>query len=209
MKILFALLSLLLCQTPLRAEKADPSFLLLAPEGMDDALVERVQTWMSTNLYYEVRLRRLPAWPGVTAAEQVAALGVLEQPGIFTVVMSSALDEGKHAVVLPEQYIGFMNVGLLAPEVNETNLRRLDRQAIRIVGFGLGVPPQPIPFCALFPYQDMAQLDQIGRGFSPPAMAHYRAALEKKGIPLSVAAEQFLPKITVAPPPLPAPQLQE
>ncbi len=185
-------------------EKVLPSYLVIAPEGMDDAVVQRVQGWMATNLYYEVRVRRLPQWEGVSAEEQVASLGPIPEPGIVTVVLSPRLEEGKHAVVLPEKQLGFIHVGLLVPEQNEKTLRRLDRQAIRIVGFSLGVPPQPIPFCALFPYKDMEQLDQIGRGFSPPAMAQYRAALEKRGLPLSEAAETFLPKTRA---PVPAPEL--
>lgn len=185
----------------LRAEEPQPSYLVVAPESMDPVLVERVQGWMSTNLFYEVRVQRLPDWEGGSGEAQLKVLkDKIERPGIVTVVLSDRLEDEKHAVVFPNEKLGIVNVPLLAPEVNETTLRRLDRQAIRIVGFSLGVPPQPIPFCALYPYENLNQLDQIGRGFSPPAMALYRRQLMEHGVPLSPDAEKFLPKANVGSP---------
>ncbi len=195
----------LMCGMRLWAEMAPADFLLIAPEGMEAAVVDRVRDWMASNLHFPVRVRRCPDWGGKTALEQVEALGAIPEPGLVTVVLSNTLDEGKHAVVLPGKNLGFIHVGLLAPEVNEKTLRRLDRQAIRIVGFSLGIPPQPIPFCALCPYEDLKQLDQMGRGFSPPAMAWYRAALEARGVELTPEASEFLPQLKVPSAP-PAPQ---
>lgn len=175
-----------------------PHYLLVAPEGMDEAPVERVQTWMASNLHYEVRLLRLPAWEGEIAEEQSEALKDLPTEDVIaTVVMAETLDEGKHAVLIPDRSLGFIHVPLLYEEASETHLRRLDRQAIRIVGFSLGVPPQPMPFCALAPYNTVEELDRIGRGFSPPAMAQYRSQLVKKGFPLSPDAEKYLPDVQV------------
>lgn len=188
----------------LRAEPELPRFLLVAPEGMDAAVVERVQTWMRGQLHYEVEVKRLPMWEGETVAEQVAALPELPREGILvTVVLSERLDEGKHAAIVPDQKLGLINVPLLFPEASEANFRRLERQAIRIVGFSLGVPPQPMPFCALMPYQTLEELDRMGRGFSPPAMAQYRAQLVAAGIPLSPDAERLLPNVRVRPPQIP------
>jgi hypothetical protein len=189
--------------TALRAEEPLPSYLVVAPEGMDEQVVTRVQDWMTRNLYYEVRVERVPEWKPAAAADQMTAvLEHVDSPGMVTVILAHQLPEGQHAVVDPARMAGVVNVSLLVPEINETTLRRLDRQAMRTVGFSLGIQPQPIPFCCLYPYQNMEQLDQIGRGFSPPAMALYRKQLQAKGFPLSPKAEKTLPKVTVktAPP---------
>lgn len=202
LRILILLLPVLLW-----ADEPAHRFLLVAPLNMADAPVERVQGWMASNLHYPVEVIRLPDWGGETAAEQAEALAELPREGVIvTVVMSTRLEEAKHAVILPERMLGVMNVAVLLEGGEERDLRRLDRQAIRIVGFALGVPPQPIPFCALAPYRTTAELDQIGRGFSPPAMAQYRAALVERNIPLSPEAERHLPDVRVrvpAPPPRP------
>jgi len=194
--VLVWLCLLCVCLCPLGAEEDAPSYLVVAAEDMEDALVERVRGWMEKNLHYPVRVARLPGWEGETGEAQAeAVLERVETPGLVTVVMSDRLKGGAHAVTVPERRVGVMNVALLVPEVNETTLRRLDRQAIRIVGFSLGVPPQPVPFCALYPYQNLEELDRIGRGFSPPAMARYRRALEEREIPLSPDARRYLPKL--------------
>lgn len=193
---LLPLVILSVCLTPLVADEALPSYLVVAPEGMEDRLVERVQEWMSTNLHYETRVERLPDWEVAPGVDQITeVLKKIESPGMVTVILSNHLGDGQHALVDPERRAGVVNVPLLVPEVEEKTLRRLDRQAMRIVGFSLGIPPQPIPFCSLYPYKTLDQLDQIGRGFSPPAMALYRRQLQKKGFPLSPEADKRLPKV--------------
>lgn len=190
------------------AETALPRFQLVAPEAMSDDAVVRVRDWMQSNLHYEVDVLRLPAWEGTTAEEQMASLKALPEENILvTVVMAERLEEGRHAVILPERMLGFIQVPLLFESPEERDFRRLERQAMRIAGFSLGVPPQPMPFCALAPYRSLEELDRMGRGFSPPAMAQYRAQLVERGIPLSPEAERLLPNVRVNPPVLPETRL--
>jgi hypothetical protein len=186
-------------------EEAVPHrFLLVAPESMADAPVERVRDWMKSNLHYAVEVLRLPAWAGETAEEQMEALSGLPEAHILvTVVMAERLDEGRHAVILPERMLGFIHVPVLFGSEEERDFRRLERQAMRIAGFSLGVPPQPMPFCALAPYRTLEELDRLGRGFSPPAMAQYRSRLVELEIPLSPDAERLLPNVRVNMPALP------
>jgi hypothetical protein len=162
---------------------------------------------MESNLYYDVQVKTLQAWEGDSGPEQLdSVLDRLDATGIVTVILSGRLlPEGQHAYVDPERKAGVVNVGLLVPEVEEKTLRRLDRQAIRIVGFSLGVPPQPIPMCALYPYRTIEELDRMGRGFSPPAQALYRKQLLAAGIPLSPEAEKRLPNVEIRMPPPVAP----
>ena len=202
----YVLICLLLCLRLASAEVPDalPEFLLVAPESMAEAPVNRVRDWMRAQLHYEVRVLRLPDWEGKTASEQMEALEELPVDGIIvTVVMADRLEEGKHAVILPERMIGFIQVPLLYETEEEQQFRRLERQAMRIAGFSLGVPPQPMPFCALAPYATLEELDRMGRGFSPPAMAQYRARLVELDIPLSPDAERLLPNVRVNPPTFP------
>lgn len=202
------LISLLTCLSFAGAGEGGglPRFRLAAPETMPDAPVERVRQWMFANLHYEVDLIRLPPWEGETAAEQMAALSALPADNVLvTVVLAERLEEGRHAVILPDQMTGFIHVPLLLEQHEERDFRRLERQAMRIVGFALGVPPQPLPFCALAPYRTLEELDRMGRGFSPPAMAQYRARLVERGIPLSPEAERLLPNVRVTPPVFPEP----
>ena len=215
---------LLFCLIPLlgfaRAETPAaplPTFLLVSPQGMDTTLVHRVQTWMATNLHYQVRSLSIPAWQGTNASEQIEVLQSL--PGdndLLMVVLANRLDAGKHAVLINEHAAGFINVPLLASENPETFARRLERQAMRLVAFALGVPPQPMPFCALAPYQSIEELDRIGRGFSPPAMAMYRQKLVELQLPLSPAGQALLPDVRITmpafpsmPAPLPPPPVQD
>lgn len=194
-------LCLLLCLGLASADEPGdlPEFLLVAPETMAEAPVNRVRDWMRANLHYEVRVLHLPAWEGQTASEQMEALKEsLPADGILvTVVMAERLEEGKHAVILPDRMLGFIHVPLLYKTEEEPQFRRLERQAMRIVGFSLGVPPQPMPFCALAPYATLEELDRMGRGFSPPAMAQYRARLVELNIPLSPDAERLLPNVRI------------
>lgn len=179
-------------------------YLLVAPESMADAPVERVRDWMARNLHYPVEVLRLPAWEGITAEEQMTELAALpEEKILVTVVMAERLDAGRHAVILPERMLGFIQVPILLEAEEEMYFRRLERQAIRIVGFTLGVPPQPMPFCALAPYRTLEELDRMGRRFSPPAMAQYRTQLTERGIPLTPDAERLLPNVRVNPPVFP------
>lgn len=221
--LLLSLAALFLTSVSKAEDQPYPSYLLIAPQGMDTALVSRVQVWMATNLHYEVHLKVLPSWDGSNALEQAESLAALPGPqDLVTVVLANRLDEGKHAVLVPGEAMGFINVPLLATDPFETYARRLERQAIRIVGYILGVPPQPMPFCALAPYNDLQELDRIGRGFSPPAMATYRSNLEELGLPLTPAGKRLLPAVKinmpvmptmpvmpVPVPPSPVPQTQE
>lgn len=180
-----------------------PRFMLVAPERMADAPVERVREWMQRNLHYEVKVLRIPAWAGETAAEQLAELSELPAESVLvTVILTERLEEGRHAEIIPERRLGFMQVPVLFEGETERDFRRLERQAMRIVGFSLGVPAQPMPFCALAPYRTLEELDRMGRGFSPPAMAQYRSRLVELGIPLSPEAERLLPDVRVNLPPL-------
>lgn len=179
-------------------------FLLVAAEGIDVASVERVKVWMESQLHYGVELVRRPMWEGETLEEQVEALGELPRDKVLvTVVLSERLAGESHAAILPEARIGVVNVPVLHSEEDEVRFRRLERQAMRVAGFSLGVPPQPMPFCALAPYRDLEELDRMGRGFSPPAMAMYRQRLVALGIPLSERAEQLLPDVRVRMPAVP------
>jgi hypothetical protein len=185
-----------------------PSYLVVAPEGMDHELVDRVSSWMENNLFYPVRVQRVAPWAKTSGEDQITRiLSQIESPGMVTVILTDYLPEEKHALIQPERMAGLIHVPLLVPEIKETTLRRLDRQAIRVVGFCLEIPPQPIPFCALHPYQTMDELDAMGRGFSPPAMAFYRKQLQVKGFALSPEAAENLPEITL--PLIPSPPSQE
>lgn len=171
------------------------TFLLISPTSLDTAVVSRVQVWMETNLHYQVRSICLEAWKGQDSVSQVTALAPHFLPGdIAVVILTDRLENPKsHAIIIPEVPVGLVNVPVLRTDDHEKFCRRLERQAMRIVGFKLGLEPTPMPFCALAPYTTLTQLDQMGRGFSPPAMAGYRAALEDRNLPLSPAAEQRLP----------------
>lgn len=189
-----------------QAGEGEFHFLLVAPENMDEKIVTRVEQWMTIQLHYPVKVQRLPAWDGNTADEQMAA--VLKPKGeheIAAVVLASTMEPAdKHAVVDVKRMAGVVHVGALVPTIEEKTLRRLDRQAMRIVGFSLEIPAQPIPYCCLYSYKNLKELDQIGRAFSPPAQALYRKQLQKKGIPLSKSAKEKLPDVHMkfpAPPP--------
>ncbi len=197
---------------PLLAEEVEAHYQLIAPKDMEDEIVKRVEEWMKQNLHYDVRVQRKESWkPGTGDNLIKALLPETEKDVIVTVILSPSLDPlEQHAFVDPERRVGVIHVGGLVPAIEEKTLRRLDRQAMRIVGFALGIPPQPIPFCCLFPYRSLEELDAIGRGFSPPAQALYRKQLVKHGIPLSKDAKQRLPdvkniKIPKTPPPVKAP----
>ncbi len=192
----------LLCVSSSLMAEALPYFQLVAPESMDEDVVARAKQWMEKNLYYEVKLVRVKEWP----EEQEAWIQEQKGEALVCIGLSPDLGSDKHAWMDAKSDVGLVNTKILLPEVSEKTLRRLDRQLIRIVGFSLDIPPQPIPFCALYPYKNMEQLDQIGRGFSPPAMAQYRAALESRELPLSEQAQKLLPKTNTKIVPLPEPK---
>jgi len=199
MRVFCYVLSLLLFTPLLSAEEVTAHYALIAPKEMDDRVVNRVEKWMTSNLHYAVKVERPEAWKIGEAPAQLDEV-IQEQPEdrIATVVLTpTLLPAEQHAFVDPKRRAGIIHVDLLVPTVEEKTLRRLDRQAMRVVGFALGLPPQPIPFCCLYPYRSLEELDAIGRGFSPPAQALYRKQLVEKGIPLTKAARERLPNVNV------------
>lgn len=188
------------------------SFVMVSPTSLEEASVERVRVWVETNFHYKVRSVRLEKWEGESTVDQAITLAPnMTTNDLVMVVLTDRMAGEKHAEIMKDVPVGFINLSALKTDDKEKFHRRLERQAVRIVGFQMGLTPTPMPFCALAPYQSLEELDRMGRGISPPARAGYRAVLEKNKLPLSPAADRLLPAAITpkfpVPPTLPKPNV--
>lgn len=77
-----------------------------------------------------------------------------------------------------------VNVSALKPDgedVTEQWARRVEREAMYVVGRLLGTQPCPFPQCAMMEHQTDFELDNKGRNICPPCMQKAIEALQKKG----------------------------
>lgn len=102
------------------------------------------------------------------------------------VVIGLALPEAdieQHGLVDPAARVGVVNARALRPADGdgERYARRLEKETVRAIGLLVGLKPVPIPYSALYPYQDEQMLDAKARTLDPPSLMEFkRIARDKK-----------------------------
>ena len=185
-----------------RAEPAVPAAVWLPPAviafgDVDDHLAERAQQWAEANLAMPVPLLRSQPAMQLGSFDEVAqaAAAMLETNRVGLVVIWRPNSEvNNHGAHFPDLRISIANLNPMftADTEAETIERRVERQVIRGVCLLFGLEPSPNPFSAMFAYDNIEQLDQIGRNLDPPWLNRIQERARDRGIPLDTESEKFM-----------------
>ena len=161
---------------------------LVAIGEVDTSLVERVRAWVEhvTALPVHVLAAR-EAQADTLYDEALLAAESMEADDVCLVgLVGSGHSAEDHTVSVYEKNVSVINLQVLKPDPEDAELfgRRVERLAVRSYGFLLGAQPVPIMESALFPYKDLAGLDQMGRGLDPPSMGAVQKAAAERGVKL-------------------------
>jgi hypothetical protein len=170
---------------------------VIAFGDVDDQLVARAQQWAEANLAMPVPL--LPAQPALQLGSfdevAAAAAAMLETNRVGLVVVwrpnSDVMNHGAH---FPDIRVSIANLNpMLTPDTEaETIERRVERQVIRGVCLLFGLEPSPNPYSAMFGYENLEQLDKIGRNLDPPWLKRVQERARDRGIPLDAESEKYM-----------------
>ncbi|MBN1268959.1 MAG: hypothetical protein JXB04_05185 [Kiritimatiellae bacterium] len=153
--------------------------------ALDDAMLERVRSFVENKLMIRTRVLDSRDPSGGTLNDEGAALADLAGPGVLCLVALISPEQAAdaHGILLPELNIGVVNVPVLKPADDDQERfgRRLERQAMRAIGLLLGMELCPNPYCALRSYRDAAEMDATSRDMCPPCTARAQAAAVAKG----------------------------
>lgn len=174
--------------------------------NVSTTVVERVVNFTRTSFPLKSEVETVvPA--AETDLNSAAKLGGASTNDFIKIVLfDAAAAEARHGTYDPTNRVMVLNTTALRHEKDETFARRLDRQFTRGICFSLGLPTCPNPMCGLFPYKDLAELDQIGRGPCPPC--HFKAVGLAKEKHVHLEFPKLRPRIpspAPAPAPMPAP----
>jgi len=162
----------------------------LVPVGpVEPALVERVRAFVESNTCVPVRIRKgdIVLKGSLYETMQGAAVAKEVADEMLVVLVWGGKEWPEHAVYDYAQMTGAVNVRLLLehdepePEMAE---RRVEKLVMRSVGLLMDVPQVPNPQSAMFAYQNMEELDAIGRNFDPPSLLRFQENVLKRGIQL-------------------------
>lgn len=183
-------------------ETTAPSAVWLPPAiitfgDVDDHLAERAQQWAEVNLAMPVPLLRPQPALQLGTFDEVAqaAAAMLETNRVgLVVIWRPNSDVNNHGAHFPDLRISIANLNpMFTPDTEaETIERRVERQVIRGVCLLFGLEPSPNPFSAMFAYDNLEQLDQIGRNLDPPWLNRVQERARDRGIPLDTESEKYM-----------------
>lgn len=173
------------------APPAEPRGVALVAVGaVDAALVERVRAFVEHNLALPVRVAA-PLEPDAESATlsdvmtRVAA--ALTSADVCVVgVVQPGFDAAEHSIYDYEKRAGVINARILAPDPEDAELfgRRVEKLVVRSYGLLLGGELVPMPYSALYPYQNLQELDQIARTLDPPSLVRVQRNAVEQGVRL-------------------------
>lgn len=168
------------------ADKAHPVALMKAGP-VDDALVERLKSWVENELALPCPLiEHLDAANESLDEIAEAAAQRLGPEDLGVVVLyQSAGEVAHHGIYRPEQRVVVINVNAMKEGADEEKTaRRLERQVIRGIGVLMGLEWSPNPTSAMAPYTTLEELDQIGRNLDPPWQLKLHQRARELGVPV-------------------------
>ncbi|MFC1452785.1 hypothetical protein ACFLSJ_05510 [Verrucomicrobiota bacterium] len=186
----------LLLSLPARAElmEVPPLEIALAMASageVDEALFERVFAFVNDNFWSPLRIKDLDP-PGTNSVEWVleraSALVDTNDVCILVLVDRPAGFPDLKERVHREKRAAVLNVGALRPAAPDAEDdpemygRRVEKEAMRVMGELLGLDNCNMPRCALHVAPNAAELDKKGRNLCPPCQTEALRLLRKKGV---------------------------
>lgn len=160
---------------------------MLVAGTWDEAALERVRAFVQRNTSVKVRVRpslELEPLAPLDALNDLLALERDPADAAWVVLYAGDQDFEPHTVYDYETRVAVVNLPVVATDVAETELRRVEKLTIRSFGLLLDVPLVPNPHSALWTYRTMEELDFMGRNFDPPSLIRFQQNAADKGIPL-------------------------
>ena len=165
--------------------------------GVDAALVERVRSFAEEQLHVPVRTLEEPSLCGSDRFQTLekTALSIKTDADVSFIVIAVVNGDDKHLEVYPVDGVAIINTRPLSSDDSEVFVRRLERLVMRAAAFVFEMPPTPDPFCVTRDYQALADLDRMGRNYSPPWMGRFADEAKKRGLQPLQAGGLKLPKM--------------
>ena len=153
--------------------------------GLHSELMEQVRSFVETELGMPVRAFSSTKEVHAQTLQDYAPLLFKEKAAddVCLVAFVWADDKiRKHLIIDHDIPVAVVNVRPLLDRDDQKYCRRLQRQAMRGVGFLFGLRPAPDPRCVTHDYMTLAEMDRIGRNFCPPWLDRVRKEAEKRGL---------------------------
>jgi len=157
---------------------------LVNAAAVDAPLLERIRAFAQNELHVPVRAVENPKLAGKPdfQALQKAARRVKTNADVSLIVLAGFNGEPRHLTVYSADGIALINAQALYTADAETFARRIERQVMRAAAFSFGLTPTPDPFCVTHDYNSLAELDAMGRNFSPPWQGRFAEEAAKRGL---------------------------
>ena len=184
--ILLPLLMLSACKpaTPVAPPPAAPAAVVLtnADGALSEAELERVRTFAEQQL----NVRVLAAGGSLAAASLAEAVAQTDEikavRSPVEIVICELAGEEEHILIDAQAGLAAINTVPLKIDDAEKYARRVERLVMRAVGTLAGLGFDPDPFCVMHSYETVADLDRMGRNFSPPWQQKFARAAAEMGL---------------------------
>lgn len=159
---------------------------LAAIGDLADNAVERVREFAERNTGVPVRIREVADFSASSLSEIALELASErpEEDAAFVLLYAEPNDFSEHAIYYYDLRTAIVNVTRLRTDDEERFLRRVERLTMRSLGLLMDVRPVPNPQSAMWPYQTLEELDQMGRNFDPPSLRDFQSNATRLGIEL-------------------------
>ncbi len=179
---------------PANAPPSAMGFAVMAVGNVETTLVKRVAHHLESTLWVPTRV--FPPPPDLVTGltpERVKALATHRRfNDVCLVILANAPQTAFPAeFILKEQSLACLNTASLrsgspTDRPEDPFARRVEKETIRLVATLLGMPPCPMPLCALCTAEDEEHLDAKGRTPCPPCLGKLEDILRARGIKLTV-----------------------
>jgi hypothetical protein len=170
--------------------------LVNAAAGVNAPLLERLRVFAEKELHVRVRTLENPELAGFNTFQplETAAKQVKTDVDVTLIVLAELNGTASHLMVYPEDGIALVNASPLYTDDAEKFARRMERQVMRAAAFTFGMEPTPDPFCVTRDYRSLADLDSMGRNYSPPWQGRFAKEAARRGLlSLDALATPFRP----------------
>ncbi|MFC1497776.1 hypothetical protein ACFLS1_04775 [Verrucomicrobiota bacterium] len=170
----------------------DKAIAIVVTGEVDEVLVKRVQAFISDNCWCPVRIRSFRRKVEDTIEAEASALSeLMRKNDVCLLAMVNIPEDVKFREAIFRSFnVGLLNIEALKPvrqnEVKniEQYARRVEKEAMRVIGQLLGLPNCPMPRCALSIARTEQDMDAKGRNFCPPCHGKVIGILKSKGVKL-------------------------
>ena len=171
-------------------QKSATSIALLSFKNVESAVVERIAEHLEKSLQISVRtVKSEDALAGKKKRNKQISVLLQKNDAAVLVLATEGGTKKKFVVSMESLNAAILDVSRLFADVpsgtdgDAVRVRRVEKEAVRIVSRLLGMKDCPMLRCALYLPQNSKELDQKGRNLCPPCQQKLANLLKKKGIP--------------------------